>query len=290
MSGVEHSRSALSLPWGPVSDPITALVDDLKAVRSGGTIRILSGEASPFVYNHPAVIEAATYAKQQRAAKLRINVGPILVTDGSAFNGVLQLSRTGILDSLTSRPARGHTSHFRIVDIENGYRYYEESPHEPLAPRERRKRLLVEQLPEGHVMELSEAHRVEFDRLTTANGQYERPLLMTPFGLQEITKITKRKRQNFNSLTGPELRTLLEHAEGPWATVRKAADLYPDQWLVMKVAAFDDHRRPWWGKIVGRSRRRSDVTALVEQHLEQQTTRTHAPLYTFHASLGHVLG
>jgi hypothetical protein len=45
MGNAETAPNPSSLTWGPVEDQVAELVDDLKAVRQGGTIRILAGVA-----------------------------------------------------------------------------------------------------------------------------------------------------------------------------------------------------------------------------------------------------
>jgi len=273
-----------SLPWGPVVDPVAALVADLRAVRHGGTIRILAGEASPVVYSDPAVIEAATYAKRERGATLHANVGPVLVTSGGPSHGLNQLKRQGVLDSLTARPTRGGVGHFRIVETDNGYRYHEELPHPPRAKQVKRKRLLVERLPNGHVAELAEARRAQFDRLTTPNGSPdERPLLLSPFGFDMLLRLAKTRKQDFDGLTGAELRTMLLQLDLPWATVDRSDELYSNQWILMKVAAFDHRTWPWFGKIVGHFRTESEVNPAFEQELYRQTPDTHGILSIYRA-------
>lgn len=287
MGEVENGPDTSSLPWGPVEDPVAALVADLRAVRHGGTIRILAGEASPVVYSDPAVIEAITSAKRERGATVRVSVGPVLVTAGGPSHGLYKLSRQGVLDSLTARPTRGSIGHFRIVEADDGYRYHEELPHPPRAANVRRKRLLVERLPNGHVAELAESRREQFDRLTMSNGNAdERPLLLSPFGFDTLLRLAKARKQDFDVLTGAELRTMLLEADPSLITVKRSEELYWNEWILMKVAAFDRRTWPWCGKIVGHFRNRSEVSPAFEQELYRQTPRTHGILYTYHASPG----
>jgi hypothetical protein len=284
MGKSESGPDTSSLPWGPIDDPVEALVADLRAVRHGGTIRILAGEASPAVYSDPAVIEAATYAKRERGATLRVSVGPVLVTAGGPSHGLNKLSRQGVIDSLTARPTRGSTGHYRIVETDDGYRYHEELPHPPRASQGRRKRLLVERLPNGHLAELAKARCEQFDRLTIANGNAdERPLLLSPFGFDTLLRIAAAPKQDFNMLTGAELRTMLLQSDLPWSTVDRSDELYSNQWILMKVAAFDHRTWPWFGKIVGHFRHRSEISSVFEQELYRQTPRTHGILFIYRA-------
>ena len=291
MREAETGPATSSLPWGPVADPVAALVADLRAVRQGGTIRILAGEASPFVYSDPAVIEAFTYARRERDASLRVSVGPVMTIDGHDFNGLLRLRREGVLDSLTARQTRGSMGHFRIVETDDGYRYHEELPHPPGAEKAGRQRLLVERLPDGHIAELAEARTAQFDRLTMP-GDYavDGPLLPTPFGLDTLLRLTKEQGRDFDAMTGSELRTMLLQAGPSWTTVKKSDELYPNQWLLMKVAAFDDRQRPWCGKIVGHSRSRADISPALDQELAEQLTGPRAGICIYYASRGPARG
>lgn len=291
MGEAETGPDTSSLPWGAVEDPVAALVADLRAVRSGGTIRILAGEASPFVYSDPGVIEAATYAKRELGATLRVSVGPVMAINGDDFNGLLRLRREGILDSLTARATRGSMGHFRIVERSEGYRYHEELPHLPRAAQSKRRRLLIERLPDGHIAELAEARRAQFDRLTLPGGDAnDRPLLLTPFGLDTLLRLTSELGRDFDALTGSELRTTLLQAGPTWTTIQRSEELYSDQWLLMKVAAFDDRQRPWCGKIVGHFRHRSEVSPVFEQELYRQTDNTYGTLCIYYASRGSARG
>ena len=291
MDNAGAALDSSSLPWGAVTDPVAALVADLRAVRHGGTIRILAGEAGPFVYSDPAVIDAFTYAKRERRAALHVSVGPVMAVDVDNFKDLLRLRGEGVLDSLTARVTRGGMGHFRIVETDDGYRYHEEFPHLPGAAKAKRRRLLVERLPDGHVAELAEARRAQFDHLTMP-GSYavDGPLLLSPFGLDTLLRLTTEQGRNFDALTGAELRTILLQAGPSWTTAQRSNELYPDQWLLMKVAAFDDRQRPWCGKIVGHSRSRADISPALEQELAEQLTGPRAGIYIYFASRKRAMG
>ena len=290
MSEKRNGPDTSSLPWGPVTDPVAALVGDLRAVRRGGTIRILAGEASPFIYSDPAVIEAATFAKRERRATLHVSVGPFMTIDGHDFNGLLRLRRDRVLESLTARQTRGSMGHFRIVETNDGYCYHEELPHPPGAAKAKRRRLLIERLPDGHVAELAEARCSQFDRLTMPGGDaVDGPLLLMPFGLDTLLRLTKERGRDFDAMTGSELRTTLLQAGPSWTTVKNSDELHPNQWLLMKVAAFDDRQRPWCGKIVGHSRSRADISPALEQELSEPLTGPHAGIFIYYSSLKRVL-
>lgn len=111
---------------------VKALVDDIKAVKKGGIIRIFCAEGSPLFYNDPQFLEAAKFAKHTQRAIIRVITGPVLLVDENGKNGLLHLKKKGIIDRLYHRPTRCWTAHFRVVETDEGYRLCKEVPHPPL--------------------------------------------------------------------------------------------------------------------------------------------------------------
>jgi hypothetical protein len=132
-------------PWGylPVwapDDPdraIRALTQDIRAVKRGGHISLLVGEAHPRIYNRPEFLKAICYAKKQGATIEAITGAVMLEPDDSREpNGLVSLYMDRKIDALYHRPARWGLGHFRVVEQESTkgyrYRYYREYPHAPV--------------------------------------------------------------------------------------------------------------------------------------------------------------
>jgi hypothetical protein len=140
----EHQLSEHALVLGPelfpVERPICAMAEDIRAVRQRGHIYILCGEAHPYVYNAPEIIEALRFAHDDRQATIVVLTGPmLLVPDGEAqHNGLITLFDDRKLTGLYHRPRRLPTSHFRVVETESYRRYYSECVHPPLLEMEKR--------------------------------------------------------------------------------------------------------------------------------------------------------
>ena len=276
--------------WVPVVDPVQSLVGDLLSVKHGGTIRILSGEASPFVYNDPRFVEAATRAHRERQASIRACISPVAVADGSAFNGLVSLRERGIVEAIYYRSTRGTSNHFRVVDVEGGYRLYEERSHPPLAPLHERLARNVAGMPAGRVQAVAEECASLFDEIVreASLGGIEAaspPLLLTAFGLLRLAALARQRSQDFDSLDAPALRAMLEEQAVDWCSVGNAAKRYPSQWVLMKIAAFSDRKWPWWGEVVGHSPRRDDIASALDHELEQLPATSENSYYVLHTSL-----
>lgn len=121
-------------------EPVADLVQDLLSVRGEGIIRIFTGVAHPDMYNNQLVIEAIRYVRRVRDARLRILTGPLLMVDESGTNGLLRLVEEGCFERFACKTTRDSTPDSRTVEVENGFRCYQEGPPLDVLPSQRRFR------------------------------------------------------------------------------------------------------------------------------------------------------
>jgi hypothetical protein len=218
MSTIEREKTQ-TIEWLPVEKPLKSLVDDIRAVRKEGTIRIFCGEAHIAVYNEPGFLQAATYAKTTQKAKLWVITGPIMLIDEDGQNGVLLLKKRGIIDKLYHRAARGSTPHFRLVETEDMPRYYAEFPHPPLLPVEDRRRVNTAKLFPSRLERLVEGDRVSFDSwlerlesMQETSSMNSLPLVTDPESFRGLLELARQKNLVFKYL-GPHALLALPGAK-----------------------------------------------------------------------------
>ena len=143
---VVHGRLAPQ-QWRVVGDEqfAKAILEDLRAVKAGGVIRIYCGTAHPDVYND-AFVALALELVEYKQASFRAITGPVLVTDERGQNALRTLGDKGVVAPLRHRPTRGDHELFRLVETETGFRYSVESypPPEDLPRHHREVSVLVE--------------------------------------------------------------------------------------------------------------------------------------------------
>ena len=288
MTSVADGRANGDRPeWVPVTRPIESFVEDVLAVRPGGTVRIFSGEANPVVYNDPRLLDALKIAKRERGATLLVTVGPALLTNGGIYSGLLLLAELGVVDALVARRVRGRGNHYRIVETDGYPRYYEEQHHSPLAPIEQRHCRDLTAVHPNEVEEIIAVTTAQFDSLleehAAAPGPPDRPLLATRFGLRHLTQLAEARGLDFDAVPAGQLRAWLEQATPPWTSVAATAEQYPKEWILFRIAAFDDQKRPQHGKVVAHSRDRSDIADAFDRELERATSRLDVAYYTFYS-------
>ena len=200
----------------PVRDPLRAMVDDIRAVRQGGTIRILCGEAHFAIYDSQELRDALWYARHERKATTIVVSGPILlVRDGdSARPALLDLLRDKLISALYHRPHRAAVSHFRVVDTDDVPRYYAEGPHLPLLPVEQRTCANFDGLAPEYLSALafraSESFEVWRDRSIEHHlaKKQRLPLLATEDDLARLVRLAWDRQMTLDNLASDELRAL----------------------------------------------------------------------------------
>jgi hypothetical protein len=273
----------------PVTEPIRSFVQDVRAVRRGGTIRIYSGEANPVVYNHPDVINAFVDAQEKREATIRVSVSPAVVTDGSAYNGLLRLHERGVVQTIQQRPMRGKGSHYRIVETDGFPRYYEEAYHPPLAPVESRACIDLSPIDLNQAREVIETAIAEFDGdFASPEGSTDQlpTLLVTASGLNHVVDEAHRHRTDFDLLGAEDIKRLASIATDAWMSASKASSRYPDEWILMEIGTFDHARLPEYGYVIAHSKRRADISRRLRglhTYKPDQYTSHHS-YYVFHAA------
>lgn len=272
----------------PVTEPIQSFVEDVRAVRQGGTIRIYSGEANPVVYNHPDVINAFVNAREKREATIRVSVSPAVVTDGSAYNGLLRLHERGIVQTIQQRPMRGKGSHYRIVETDGFPRYYEEAYHPPLAPLESRECIDLTPIDLNQARGVIETAIAEFDDLTYPEGSTDHlpSLLVTASGLNRVVGMAHRQGTDFDLLRAEDIRRLVSIATDAWMSASEASSRHPDEWILMEIGAFDHARLPEYGYVIAHSKHRADISRRLRSlhTYEPDHYTSHHSYYVSHAA------
>lgn len=203
--------------WVPVIDGVEALVEDLHEVRSNGTVRIFSGEANTVVYNDDRFLQAAEDIVTSRHAVIRAITGPIVNVDEKGFNGLLDLERKSKA-KVRHRVILGPMDHFRIVETDDGYRYYAEYPHAPLTPTSERlsRNLDAAALLPWDAFYLADSARSVFDSWWDRLGKMEKtipcaeylPFTATSSDLLGLIRIAEQEGKSFSYLNPEDLLSL----------------------------------------------------------------------------------
>jgi hypothetical protein len=204
----EQLKTQANPQWRNGNDA-KVLVDDLLAVRKGGTIRIFCAEATPSFYNREEFLTAARKVKEMENASIHVITGPIVVTDDKGFNGILHLAKKGIIDRLYHRSVRSHTAHFRVVETDNGYRFHPELPHPAL---DRKRHVAnIGSLSEGEVQLLAKEAVALFESWEEGLKKFpaeDLPLLMSENLLEALLKKAEKRTLVFEYLSPEELKAL----------------------------------------------------------------------------------
>jgi hypothetical protein len=120
------------------------ITERIKLVKNGGKVKILCGEGNYRVYNQQELIAAFKYAKDVKQATIQVVIGPVVSTDNTGWNGLLELEKEGKIE-IYYRPQRGALFHFGVFEEEGteegAYSFLDiEMPHRCLASGEERRR------------------------------------------------------------------------------------------------------------------------------------------------------
>lgn len=212
MPALERKIDFSSEEWLPVTGPVDRLIDDLRAVRRRGTIRIFCGEANPDVYNE-RFLETAEYVNRKLDAVILIMAGPIIVVNDSDFNGVLAAHKKGFISQLHFRPARFSTAHFRVIETPDGYRFYTEAPHRPVPTEEREALNFAPISPREQQLWAEDAVALFESWVKTiadmpVPGRELLPLVTTKSGIGYLEAVAKEKKRFFDHLGPRQLLAL----------------------------------------------------------------------------------
>lgn len=188
---------------------VKALVDDIKAVKKGGIIRIFCAEGNPNFYNNREFLSAAKFAKHTQGASIHVITGPILLVDDNGNNGLLHLEKKRIIDRLYHRSVRSDTAHFRVVETDNGYRFYPELPHPPLDGE--RHVANIGSLSEPQVQLLAKEAVALFESWEEGikkSAKQDLPLLMPESQLNALLNEAEKQNLVFEYLSPEKLKAL----------------------------------------------------------------------------------
>lgn len=198
--------------WLPVSDPVGRLTNDLLAVRPGGAVFVLCGEAHPDVYNDDRVLETMRYIARTSGAEIQVSTGPLLLVDQCGGNGLLQLAADGVIRRLYHRPNRGHVFHFRLVEtVDGAYRFYREGVHAALQPLASRLALNTAARPRWELQARAEAARRLFesyaalDARLRAELRWYLPLRASVCQFEQVLAEVRARGLDFNYLSPLDL-------------------------------------------------------------------------------------
>lgn len=187
------------------------LVVDLDAAKLN--VKIFAGELNIQVYGQPAVEQAFRMAHARRVT-IEVMAGPVLSVDDNGESPVIGLAQEGAI-TLYCRPFRHTREHFRVVD--DGARFYQESPHPPLQPG------LWQDLSIPDTQLWVDKALADFERfkrcfyLKGVRNPEFRFVCVTPDELRIGLEAVRRQRGDFDYLTADELREYVLQARSKLA-------------------------------------------------------------------------
>ena len=197
----------------------SSLTTDLSAIRDGGVARIYTPDGDPELFNKTGELVSLLRGVQGKAPTARVQVmtGPVIAGDDEGRNGLLDLARGGLIE-LYTKPFRGATAGFRLVEVELGFKAVMEFPHSRLTPVSER---LVYNLHPDRIG-LNEAYNRciglvhDFDILVKGGegvmnpATKQEPLVVPESSLRELVERMERSRIVYQSTERERLKQFIE--------------------------------------------------------------------------------
>ena len=198
-----------------LEDPISYISADFLRVKQQGTIRIWTSEVHPQIFNHPLIMESLRHAKIDKGVNIIVRAGPVILVDEQGENGILQLSKEGVITSMHHLSDPSIIGEFYIVEgqdknfsLQEFVRYHLKAPYTELVNNPRRE-------ADWQQQRSAQIQANFFDKIISLISSREearcrQPHLITETGLQQLIEQVEKSGQTYDFLGIDQLLELSE--------------------------------------------------------------------------------